>query len=234
MSPALVYFRRVPKETDNTSVEALALERKPLREALRILYTPYAPFARGIGPLCVRPEGMSAASGIFRTLSRIVEEAARAESSFLRVSDACYGYLTRYSMPSPKAEAFGSPKTAQPVKPATVLPIHPVYPAGEESAETKAGESGSRTRSRSPRPSGPVPFEINWGRRCVAWVEGGDPQGPFRGLCKNCYPVTGKRAPRHIGASGQNLGSPFHLPCRLRKCQGSDVCHRAEDCPNKD
>ena len=43
----------------------------------------------------VRPEGMGAALGICRALSRIETDAARAETGFLCVFDACYEYLMK-------------------------------------------------------------------------------------------------------------------------------------------
>ena len=41
--------------------------------------------------------------GILRTLSRMVEDTARAETPFLRAFDACYGYLLKYNLPLSKA-----------------------------------------------------------------------------------------------------------------------------------
>ena len=95
VASAVEYLRRVAKETGDRPVKASAQEREFIDRVLRILYTPYAPSVRGAGPPAIGPECMGAALGIFRTLSRIAKDAARAKSSFPRVFDACYGYSTK-------------------------------------------------------------------------------------------------------------------------------------------
>ena len=124
MGRALECFRRVAREADLPLVKALAQEREFVREALQILYTPYARRTRSAGSPIGRPEGMRAALGIFRTLPRAAEDAARAESSPLRVSEACYGYLAKYNLPA-VADSLPPPPvdllvsdTGQPPRPA--------------------------------------------------------------------------------------------------------------------
>ena len=68
----------------------------------RILHTPYAPCICGAGPPSVRPQGVCTARGIFRAMPRMAKGAARVPSSFLRVSDTCYGYLIKYNLPGSK------------------------------------------------------------------------------------------------------------------------------------
>ena len=175
---------------------------------------------------------MSAALRIPRTFFRIVGDAARAESSFLRFFNACCGYFPEHSLPALKAEVAGAPKSGQASTPTFGLPHgpsqRPVYPSREARAETRAKEPGPRERSRSPVRHEPAPFEDNWGGRCLAWTAGKDPQGSLRGLCKNCYVGTGERVPRHIGASCQGLGNRCYIPRRLPKCRESNACHWAQ------
>ena len=88
MGRALDYFRRVAEGTDGVLVRASANGREYICEATRILFTTYASNVKGSAPPTVFPEGMAAASGIARALSRIERDAARSESSVLRVFDA--------------------------------------------------------------------------------------------------------------------------------------------------
>ena len=50
----------------------------------------------------IRSEGLVQNFGVLRTLSRMVRDAARAEAPFLRVRDACFGYLVKCDMPVSK------------------------------------------------------------------------------------------------------------------------------------
>ena len=67
---ALASFRNVSGETDNDFVRASARERECLRDALRILFKPYAPLKKGATLPKVLPRGIT------RTLSRIAKDAA--------------------------------------------------------------------------------------------------------------------------------------------------------------
>ena len=58
---------------------------------MRVLFTPYTPPGKGPAPSAIRPEGLSQTLGVLRTLSRMVKDAARVATPFLRVCDACYG-----------------------------------------------------------------------------------------------------------------------------------------------
>ena len=99
MDKAVGYFRRVVKESNDASVQAVATEREIICEAMRVLFTPYAPSGKGLAPPTIRPEGLAQSLAVFRTLSRMVKDAARIETPFLRVFDACYGYLLKYNLP---------------------------------------------------------------------------------------------------------------------------------------
>ena len=72
-------------------VRASALDREYVCDAARILFTSYVPSVKGRATPAVMPEGVRTALGIFRTLPRISKGAARVETSFLRMSDACFG-----------------------------------------------------------------------------------------------------------------------------------------------
>ena len=69
---ALEYFRQSAKQTDNSLVRAVACEREFICEAMRILYTPYAPPGKGLSPPASRPEGLSNTLGALRALPRMV------------------------------------------------------------------------------------------------------------------------------------------------------------------
>ena len=91
----LDHFRRVAEETRSPLVSAAAQERKFIFEALRISYTPHAPSGEGLAPPATRLGGLATASGIMRTVSRMVGDAARADTPLSRVFDACYGFLAK-------------------------------------------------------------------------------------------------------------------------------------------
>ena len=50
MDKALEYFRRVAKESSDALVKAVAPEREFICEAMRVLFTPYAPSGKGLAP----------------------------------------------------------------------------------------------------------------------------------------------------------------------------------------
>ena len=105
--------------------------------------------------------------GIFRALSRIVKDAARAESGFLRASDASYGYLTKYNMPSSKAETLDAPRPAQPLRPLSGFP--PAHSPREKRVKPK---------NEGVRAQGSLPFsEID--RSCPVR---GQVKGPLFGV----------------------------------------------------
>ena len=122
MDKVFEYFRRVVKESNDALAQAVASEREFICEAMRVLFTPYAPSGKGLAPPTIRPEGLAQTLAVFRTLSRMVKDAARTETPFLRVFDARYGYLLKYNMPAPKALPAS-------VGPATVTPKHVDPPA---------------------------------------------------------------------------------------------------------
>ena len=87
---------------------------------MRILYTPYAPSGKGLSPPAIRPVGLSNTLGALRTLPRMVKDAARVGTPFLRVSAACYGFSLTRNMPVPRgklvsAMAQKSPQSKQPL-----------------------------------------------------------------------------------------------------------------------
>ena len=96
------YFRRVANQTDNSLVRAAANEREFICEAMRIPHTPYAPSAKVLPHPAIRPEGLASTLGAPRTLSRMLKDAARVETPFLRVYDACSGYVSKYNAPAPR------------------------------------------------------------------------------------------------------------------------------------
>ena len=109
------YFRFVAKETGSPLVRAVAQEREFVCEALRTLYAPCSPSGHGLAPTVIRSGGLATALGIIRTLSRIVKDAARAETPSLRVLRACYAYLLKYNQPlSTAGVASVAPKVAPP------------------------------------------------------------------------------------------------------------------------
>ena len=50
MDKALEYFRRVIKVSSDALVRAVASEREFICEAMRVLFTPYAPTGKGLAP----------------------------------------------------------------------------------------------------------------------------------------------------------------------------------------
>ena len=252
MDKALEYFRRVAKETDDTLVRAVAKEREFICEAMRVLFTPYAPSIKGLAPPGVRPEGLVQTLAIFRTLSRMVKDAARVETPFLRVFDACYGYLLKYNIPVSK----GTASQVSPAKPPAKSDL-----SSDRNSYTK-GDSKSGTRRASPRRLSPhsprtvpkkVPHQQRRSRspprrapppapevsrdvreaRLAAWAAGRDDKGSLKGKCKNCYVGMGLHVPIHSGKSCQELGNQCYLPCRARSCEKAGACHWARDCPNR-
>ena len=75
----------------NSPVRAVARGREFFCEATRIQYTPYVPPGKGLAMPAMRPEGLSNTLGVLRTLPRMVRDAARVETPFLRV----FGRLLR-------------------------------------------------------------------------------------------------------------------------------------------
>ena len=90
---ALEYLRRLAREADSSSVRAVANDCEFVCEAMRMLRTRYAPSGKGLPPPAIRPEGTSNTLGALRTLSRVVKDAARVETSFcassMRVTATC-------------------------------------------------------------------------------------------------------------------------------------------------
>ena len=219
---------------------------------MRVLFTPYAPSTKGLAPPGVRHEGLVQTLAIFRTPSRMVKDAARVETPFLRVFDACYGYLLKYNIPVSKGTAIQVSPAKPPAKP---------DPSSDRSSHTKEdSKSGTRRasprrlsprspraaprklpqqqrRSRSPprRTPPPAPEVTKDVReaRLSAWAAGRDGKGSLKGKCKNCYVGMGLHVPIHTGKSCQELGNQCYLPCRARSCEKTGACHWARDCPNR-
>ena len=99
MDKPLEYFRRAVEQSDDPLVRAAASEREFICEAMRILFTPYAPPGKGVAPPAIRPVGLIQTPAALRTLSRMVNDAVRVETPFLCVFDARYGYLLKYNTP---------------------------------------------------------------------------------------------------------------------------------------
>ena len=166
---------------------------------------------------------------VSRTLSRMVKDAARMETPFLRVFDACYGYLLKYNMPASKGLS---------------LPVNPSRPPAKSEASSGRGAKISVERKPAPRPHSPrrdpprSPRPFNKKRpnkqrrprsplrrgpspnadaakekgirdsRLAAWAAGQDEKGSLKGKCKNCYVGLGTHVPIHEGQSRQDLGNP--------------------------
>ena len=76
-------------QTDsNPLARAVANEREFICESIRILYTPYAAPGEGLRPPVILPECLTCASGVLRTLPRMVKGAARVEPPRPRVYKA--------------------------------------------------------------------------------------------------------------------------------------------------
>ena len=252
MDKALEYFRRVAKESKDPLVCAVAMEREFICDAMRVLFTPYAPSGKGLAPPSIRPEGLEQALAVFRTLSRMVKDAARMETPFLRVFDACYGYLLKYNMPvskghalpvgdskpPPKSEASSERESKYSIdrKPST-RPPSPRREAPRSPRPTFRKRPNKRPRSRSPRPRGSDPTtdsvkeKSTRDARLAAWAAGHDEKGSLNGKCKNCYVGLGTHVPIHEGKSCQDLGNPCYLPCRAKSCELTNACHWARECP---
>ena len=81
MDRASGYPRRVAKETGIPLVRAAAQERESVLRSVADFVCPVCSLWEGIGaPLVIRPEGLAAASGILRTLSRMAQDAVRVET----------------------------------------------------------------------------------------------------------------------------------------------------------
>ena len=254
MDKALEYFRRVVKESNDVLVRSVAMEREFICEAMRVLFTPYAPSVKGLAPPGIRPEGLVQTLAIFRTLSRMVKDAARVETPFLRVFDACYGYLLKYNIPVSKGSAVQVNPSKSSVKPevwsdrgSTVsderkpAPRRPSprrnHPRSPRPSEKKF--PNKQRRSRSPRHRAPSSItdaskdKDARSARLSAWGAGSDEKGSLKGKCKNCYVGMGLHVPIHKGKSCQELGNQCFLPCHARSCEKIGACHWARDCPNR-
>ena len=170
---------------------------------------------------------------IFRTLSRMVKDAARAETPFLRVFDACYGYLLKYNMPvskgtaaqvnpskspaKPDSSSDHGAKTSEDHKPAP-RPASPRRDNPRSPRPSKRKGPNKQRRSRSPHHRGPPPYaeavkeKSARDTRIAAWTAGQDAKGSLKGKCKKCYVGLGMHVPIHEGKSRQELGNPCYLP----------------------
>ena len=234
MDKASEHFRRVARQSDGPLARAVASEREFICEAMRILFTPYAPPGKGLAPPTIRPEGLIQTLAVPRTLSRMAKDAARAETPFLRVFDARYGYLSKYNAPAPKGSQDAS-IVPLPVKKREVA----AAPRRKGSVEPKSKHRTSgRSRPRSPRPARKKRDARNrhsrsprrrphgssaglagkgvYEERMSAWLAGEDAKGSLRDKCTNCYVGLGAHAPPHEGRSRQDLGNQCYLMRRAR------------------
>ena len=183
----------------------------------------------------------------------MVKNAARAETPFLRVFDACYGYLLKYNMPVSKGTAAQVNPSKSPAKPdpssdhgAKTSDVHktaprPASPRREDppSSRPPKRKGPARPRSRSPYQRGPPPdSEVPKDKsvrdaRFAAWSVAHDEKGSWKGKCENYYVGLGTRVAIHEGKSRQELGNPCYLPCQARSCVKKNARHWARDCPNR-
>ena len=150
----------------------------------------------------LRPEGMVQTSAVMRALSRMVKDAARAETPLLRACDARYGCLLKYNMPATKGPQSTSiapqpsvkndgpsappKKAAAEGKPANRA-VDRSRPRGRSTRAPRKTRGGRKTRrSRSPRRHPPVSSAETSGDRQVrdgrvaAWLAGEDSRGSLR------------------------------------------------------
>ena len=127
LDKASEYFCLVAKEADCSLVRVAANRREFVCESMRILFAPRVPSGKGLLPPAIRPAGMSNMLGALHTLSRMAKDAGRAETPFLRVSDARYGYWLKYNMPVSKGQvsSANAPKSPQPKEPQSAAPPKP-------------------------------------------------------------------------------------------------------------
>ena len=251
MDRELEYFRRAVKQSDGPLMRSVASEREFICEAMRILSAPYAPPGKGLAPPSIRPEALIQTLAVLRTSSRMVKDAGRAETPFLRVFDARYGYFLRYSMPAPMGPQFPSvgpqPEQKRDVQSATSIKVStdskPAGRAGDRSrprspCATRKKCGGANRRSRSPRrrpqaPSAGMVDKSVYEEHIGASLAGEDSKASLRDKCKNCYIGLGAHVPKHEGRSRQDLGNQCYLPCRARDCERKRARDWARDCPNR-
>ena len=99
----------------------------------------------------MRPEGMVQTLAALRTLPRMVKDAARVETPFLRVFDARYGSSLKYNMPATKGPQVSAIATQPPIK--QNAPSAPPKRAGTEGRPAGRAADRSRPRARSHRAS---------------------------------------------------------------------------------
>ena len=254
MDEAIGYFRRVAKRTDNSLVRAVARERKFICDAMRISYTPYAPPGKGLSPPAIRPGGLSKTLGAPRALSRMVRDAARVETPFLRAFAACYGYLLKCNMlvskgkmvpaiapespqsrqasPSQQPKGDGPPtKRPDPSienRPSDRRLARERSPRGSRKyrgASRLSSRLRSRRRSKMSSAADTLADKRVRDERLAAWAAGEDSRGSPRDKCKDCYIGLGTDVPRHVGRTCQDLGNKCDPPRRAPGCDGAGACH---------
>ena len=167
MGRTLEYFRRVAKQTDSALARAVATEREFICDSIRAFYAPHAVAGKGLAPPGIRPEGLVCALGAPRALSRMVKDAARAETPSLRASDACYGYLIKYNPPVPKDGTVqaNTPQSSTPTSPKIRAPApkRSMSPARAQKAGPRSSFSDRSLRGvirvGAPPPPVAVPVE---------------------------------------------------------------------------
>ena len=92
MGRAPGYFRTVVKEAGDPLARASVEGRECICDELRVLFTPYVALAKGARQPRISPGGVRHALGILRTLSCFAKDAARAETSALRLFRATYAF----------------------------------------------------------------------------------------------------------------------------------------------
>ena len=77
------------RKAGSSLVRAAASEREFICDAMRILYTPYAPSGTGLPPSGDSPGGLANTLAVLRTLSRMARDAGRVETLILRITVIC-------------------------------------------------------------------------------------------------------------------------------------------------
>ena len=176
-----------------------------------------------------------------------------AETPFLRVFDARYGYLLKCNMPvsegpqdvavAPQpAPRRGAPSALQSKE---AVEAEPAVRTGDRSRprspraprRKRGGQKHRRSRRPRLRPQAPPADQMAdksaYEERMGFWLAVEESRGSLRDKCKNCYIGLGTHAPKHEGRSCHDLGNQCYLPRRARGCGRKRARHWACDCPNR-
>ena len=247
LDKASAYFARVASETDRPLVAALAQERVYLCKCVRKLYSPYVANNKNKPPPVVAGEGMRVIYDLCRTLSRMIKDAARAETDELLTFETNYGYLIKYAIPAASkvkrvAASSPAPKGPQQHKPPPATPAPPQAGADtrdrSRSPRRKGKKKKGQNRTNAPgdtakQPSPPVkkessPAPTAQQKLALERIRNIPQAVRDARACINCYAASGKAGEKHSFAECRALGNPCLAPCKL--CPDYTFHYRM-DCP---